>query len=73
MDLKTCSQNAEIKLSKVQTHNFDANFSKPAKRVLEQSSSRSKATHRWNEIVVGGIVVIYTGQWESLTQREDER
>ena len=26
MRLKTCSKNAEIKLSKVQTHNFDAPF-----------------------------------------------
>ena len=36
MHLKTCSQNAEIKLSKVQTHNFD-------------SSSQNLQTWRWNK------------------------
>ena len=31
MRLKTCSENAEIKPSKVQTHNFDASFLKNSK------------------------------------------
>ena len=31
MRLKTCNQNAEIKPSKVQTHNFDAYFLKTSK------------------------------------------
>ena len=31
MRLKSCSENAEIKLSKVQTHNFDASFLKTNK------------------------------------------
>ena len=31
MRLKTCSQNAEIKLSKLQTHNFDASSLKTSK------------------------------------------
>ena len=31
MSLKTWSQNAEIKPSKVQTHNFDASFLKTSK------------------------------------------
>ena len=29
--LKTCSQNAEIEVSKVQTHNFDVSFPKISK------------------------------------------
>ena len=31
MHLKSCCQNAEIKLSKVQTNNFDASFLKLSK------------------------------------------
>ena len=41
MRLKIGSQNAEIKLSKVQTYNFDASFLKTAKLEMEQSSSRA--------------------------------
>ena len=44
MHFKTCRQNAEIKLSKVLTHNFDALFSKPAKREMEQSISKATSS-----------------------------
>ena len=37
---KTCSQNPEVNLSKVQTHNFDTSFLKTAKLEMEQSSSK---------------------------------
>ena len=38
MRLKTCRQDAELKLSKVQTHNFDSFFLKTAKPKMEQRS-----------------------------------
>ena len=40
MRLKTCNQDAEIKLSKMKTHNFDTSFLKQtAKLEMEQCSS----------------------------------
>ena len=40
--MKSCSQNAEIRLNKVQTHKFDASFfSKLVKLEMKQSSSKA--------------------------------
>ena len=58
MNLETCSQNAEIKPSKVQTHNFGASFSKPAKLEMEQSSSKAKTYQGESMVLIHSVVVM---------------
>ena len=59
MRLKTRSQNAEIKLTKVQT--LTPLFSKPAKLEMEQSSSKAKNCYYVLSIYCNQVTLIFYG------------